>query len=658
MKRFVCTLLSTGLLLFAVHAAAQIQINPLPDAKPIVPITIGSHELTAADAGAWLDGLFPYGLRKNNLAGAVVVVVKDGQVLVSKGYGYADIEAKKSVDPATTLFRPGSISKTFMWTAVMQLVEQGKLNLDVDINQYLDFKIPPRDGKPITLRDLMTHTAGFEETLKNLFLSNPASQDAQLPMSNEAWLKEWVPERVYAPGEVSAYSNYGAALAGYIVQRVSGQPFADYVEQHIFQPLGMQHATFRQPLPANLKPDMAKSYATTSAPPKPFELVTPEPAGGMSVSGVDMAHFMIAQLQNGHYENVQILRPETAKQMHEFTHYAVPGLLPIALGFYHMDRNGQTIIGHGGDTELFHSDMMLFLQQNVGVFVSIDGDKDGGLRKQLLEGFTDRYFPALPQLPQPTLTTARAHGSLLMGRYVSSRASFSNFMSIGNLFSQPKILMAPNGSLITPAFKDLGDQPRHWREIKPFVWLDDASGSHLAAVMKDGKVFWISIDEASPVMVWMPVSIWQSAAWNLPLLHVSLLVFLLAAVLWPIAALVRRYCGKPFALQGNARRWYRLSRIVAILQLLFAVGWLCVLMHLNGNIASFSNHLDITLRLIQLVGVLAIIGTIAAFMNAFHAWKERGGWWRKLNSVALMLACFTTIWFAFSLHLLTLHLKY
>jgi len=658
LKRFVCTLLSAGLLLFAVHGAAQIQINPLPDSKPIVPRAIGSQELSAADAGAWLDGLFPYGLRKNNLAAAVVVVVKDGQILVAKGYGYADVAAKKPVDPATTLFRPGSISKTFLWTAVMQLVEQGKLNLDVDINQYLDFTIPPRDGKPITLRELMTHTPGFEETLKNLFLTNPSPGAAALPMSNEAWLKEWVPERVYPPGEVSAYSNYGAALAGYIVQRVSGQPFDEYIEQHIFQPLGMQHATFRQPLPANLKADMARSYASASTPPKPFELVAPEPAGGMSVSGADMARFMIAQLQNGRYDNAQILRPETAKQMHEFTHYAVPGLLPIALGFYHMDRNGQTIIGHAGDTELFHSDMMLFLQQNVGVFVSIDGDKDGGLRKQLLDGFTDRYFPALPQLPQPTLATAREHGALLVGRYISSRSSYSNFLSVENLLSQPKISMAADGTLLTPAFKDLAGQPRHWREVKPFLWFDDASGGHLGALMQNGKVRWISFDEVSPVAVWMPVSVWQSAAWNLSLLHASLLVFLLTAILWPIAALVRRRCHKPFALQGSARRWYRWSRVAAILHLLFAAGWLFVLTHLNDSIASFNDQFDGTLRLIQLMGVLAIIGTFAAVMNAFHAWRERTGWWRKLNSSALVLACFAMIWFAFSLHLLNLHLNY
>jgi len=653
MKRIVRTFVALGLLLVASLGAAQIQIKPLKDAKPNIPVTIGSHPLTADDSGAWLDGLFPYGLAKNNLAAAVVVVVKDGQILVSRGYGYADIAANKKVDPATTLFRPGSISKTFLWTAVMQLVEQGKLNLDADVNQYLDFTIAPRDGKPITMRDLMTHTPGFEETLKNLF-----SHDGQLPMSNEAWLKEWIPERVFAPGEVSAYSNYGAALAGYIVQRVSGQPFDEYIEQHIYQPLGMQHATFRQPLPANLKGDMAKSYASASTPPKSFEMVVSDPAGGMSVSGEDMARFMIAHLQNGTYNNVQILRPETAKAMHNFTHYSVPGLMPMALGFYHMDRNGQTIIGHGGDTELFHSAMMLFLQQNVGIFVSIDGDKDGGLRKQLLDGFTDRYFPALPQLPQPTLGTARAHGMLLAGRYIGSRGSFDNFLSIGNLLSQPKIFMTPDGTLITPDFKNMAGQPRHWREVKPFLWLDDVSGSHLGALMQNGKLRWISFDEASPVAVWMPVSFWQSAAWNLPLLYLSLLVFLLTALLWPVAALVRYRCGKAFALMGVARRWYRLSRVVAILHLLFAAGWLLALLQLNIGIAHFNNAFDGTLRLIQLIGVLAILGTIAVVMNAVCAWRQPSGWWRKTNSLLLLIACLAAIWFAFSLHLLNVHLNY
>ena len=149
--------------------------------------------------------------------GAVVAVVKDGKIVTERGYGYSDVEKRTPVDPKLTLFRPGSVSKLITWTAVMQLVEQGKIDLDADVNRYLDFKIPPRDGKPVTMRNLMQHTAGFEEQAKGIM-----SEDPKAPRF-EALLKQWVPQRVFAPGSTPAYSNYGASLAGYIVQRVSGE---------------------------------------------------------------------------------------------------------------------------------------------------------------------------------------------------------------------------------------------------------------------------------------------------------------------------------------------------------------------------------------------------------------------------------------------------
>ncbi|MGC1547143.1 MAG: serine hydrolase domain-containing protein, partial [Rhodanobacter sp.] len=653
MKRLLCMLALACLTVFASLAMAQIQINPLPDQKPAIPLTLGAHALTATDAEAWLDGLLYYGMKKNGIADAVVVVVKDGQILVAKGYGYADVDAKKPVDPATTMFRVGSISKTFTWTAVMQLVEQGKLDLDADINKYLDFSIPPRDGKPITLRDLMTHTAGLEETTKNLF-----APDVAHLMSDEARLKQGVPERIYPPGEIPAYSNYGATLAGYIVQRVSGQPFDQYVEQHILQPLGMKYATFCQPLPESLQSYMAKGYAGATSSAKPFELINSEAAGGLSASGEDIGRFMIAHLQDGRAGDAQILGAQAAQQMHNFTRYSVPGLLPMALGFYHMDRNGQDIIGHDGDTELFHSNMALFLQEGVGVFVAIDGRHDGDLGTQLVNGLADRYFPALPKLSEPTLASAQEHGAMLVGHYLSSRVSMSSFMSLLNLLAQSDIAMDKDGTLVTSGFSDAAGQPMHWREVKPFLWLNDASGSHLGALVQSGKVRWISTDEDSPILVYLPVPAWQSAAWNASLLCFAIVVFLLTVLLWPVTALVRRHYRQPWLCSPQTGRWYRLSRIAAILHLLFAAGWLYVLSRIFDDIANLNSSFDGTLRLIQLIGVAAIIGTVAALANAYYAWRERAGWWRQLSGVALVLACFVTIWFALNFHLLNLHLNY
>src|SRR5271163_4508118 len=147
-----------------------------------------------------------------DIAGAVIAVVKDGSLVFAKGYGYADTAKKTQISPEMTLFRPGSISKLFIWTAVMQQVEQGKLDLDRDVNDYLDFKIPAAFDKPITLRNLMTHTAGFEEVAKDMAEPDAASIG---PLGD--FLRSHIPARIYPPGTTPAYSNYGAALSGYIV---------------------------------------------------------------------------------------------------------------------------------------------------------------------------------------------------------------------------------------------------------------------------------------------------------------------------------------------------------------------------------------------------------------------------------------------------------
>ncbi len=193
----------TGLAVLALASLAPAQVpsvtpaaiipSGVPETGAKVPIespAVGIRPLTKADLEPWLDGFLPYALQRSDVAGAVVVVVKDGAILLEKGYGYADVAERKPVDPERTLFRAGSVSKLFTWTAVMQLVEQGKLALDTDINTYLDFKIPPREGKPITLRNLMTHTPGFDEIQRALFVTDPED----MPSLEQA-LKRWIPPR-------------------------------------------------------------------------------------------------------------------------------------------------------------------------------------------------------------------------------------------------------------------------------------------------------------------------------------------------------------------------------------------------------------------------------------------------------------------------------
>ena len=619
---------------------------------PSAITTPAGHVLDATDVNAWLDGYLPYAISTSDIAGAVIVVVKDGQVLTSRGFGYADVATKRAVNPDATQFRPGSVSKLFAWTAVMQLLEAGKVDLDADINRYLDFKIPPRDGKPVTLRNLMTHTPGFEEAGKHLFVTDVAD----LPELGYA-LKRWVPERMHPPGEVPAYSNYGAALAGYIVQRVSGEPFSDYVERHIFNPLGMQHSTLVQPLPAAFEATMSKGYSRASEPAKPYELVGPYPAGSSAVTAADMARFMIAHLQDGHYGATQILKPETARLMHTPTNMPTPPFAGMPLGFYREDRNGHIVIGHGGDTELFHSDLHLFLDDGVGFFVSFNSAGNEGARDNvralLLNGFADRYFPPPPAETLPTLASAKQDSAFVAGNYWGSRRSSSNFFTIFNLAGELSIDVTPDGELITPFMKTPGGGVKRWREVGPFLWQEIGGRQLLKVVLTNGKVNHFSFDDFPAVEVFQPVPAAFRAAWNLPLFYVSLAILVLTTLLWPISAIVRRRLGRPSAIVGRAATLGRLIRFTALINVLSIVGWLTLVSILVKNFALMNDSLNPWLHLLQLLGLLGVVGAIVACVNVGVVFRDKSrGWWGRAAAVLLALACLDFAWLIVLLHVM------
>src|ERR1700678_3194027 len=526
--------------------------------------------LTAQDVNTWLDGYMPYAVHTADIAGAVVAVVKDGTILTERGFGYSDVAKRTPVDPKLTLFRPGSVSKLFTWTAVMQLVEQGKIDLDADVNRYLDFRIPPRAGLPITMRNLMQHTAGFEEQVKGLI-----SEDPKAP-GLEALLKQWVPERVFAPGATPAYSNYGAALAGYIVQRVSGESFNDYVEKHLFAPLDMQHSSFRQPLPETLAPLISKGYELGSGEPHPFEIVGPAPAGALASPAEDMAHFMIAQLQNGQYNGNRILGAEAAETMHNSPLTVLPPLNRMELGFFETNVNGREVIAHLGDTQYFHTSLHLFLKENVGFYVSFNSrGKDGAagpLRNALFMDFSDRYFPGDERGGVVDKETAARHAAMLSGQWVNSRGSQSNFLASVGLLGQIKAGVDAKGELTLP-FLGLNGKPRHWVEIAPLVWRDSNGHDRLAAKVVDGKAVRFSFDEISPFMVFDRVPWYKDGAWLTPASCAGLGALAITALLWPIAAIVRRRYGATLALDPGALRAYRWSKIGAIVILAGLALW-------------------------------------------------------------------------------------
>jgi len=637
--RWMARMLALALLPAMAWAQAPIQITPLPEARPATVTQLGAADLGVRDVQVWLDGEMDAVMHKSASSGAVAVVVKDGEILYAKGYGVADTATNKPVEPATSMFRAASLSELFTWTSVMQLVEKHKLDLDADINRYLDFIVPPRDGKPVTLRDLMTHTAGFEDVIKDRYAYSAA---ALLPY--DTWVKRWVPARIYAEGSVPAYSSYGAALAGYIVQRASGQPFNDYVERHILEPLEMKHASFRQPLPANLQDDMLPGYGAPNAAPRPFDLRTAVPANALSVSGEDMARFMIAYLQYGRSGNAQLLEQATVQAMQGYQRAAIPGLPGMALGFARMDRDGQTVLGRAGDFGGFHSLLVLYPDHHTGVFIATRGGDASPLLQPLTERFSARYFPPLPQIKPATLATGKQHAAQLAGRYVPSITSQSNVIALRDLFTDAVTVTAPGGVLHVPVLADA-----RWREVAPYLWLDDATGRRLGAVVRDGRVSMWSIDSLSPTQVFLPASGWTAEQVSL-FLVVVLGVFAALALSWPIAALLRHRIAAAQMTERDAR-WYRLSRLTAGLYLLFAGGW-CLLLPRLGIPGT-----DMRMRLLHMVGILAVLGTVPVAVETWRAWRS-GGWWRRIGGSILLLACLAAMAFMAHWHLLDPSLGY
>lgn len=628
--------------------------NPSPDASPdadklktVTTTPTGGKEMSATDVEAFLDGIVPAQLTQNDIAGMTISVVKDGKLLFAKGYGYSDVKTKKPVSPETTLFRPGSVSKLFTWTAVMQLVEQGKLDLNKDVNEYLDFKIPDAYGKPITLTHILTHTPGFEEQIKDLF-----SLGTTTPNLGE-YVKTHIPRRIFSPGTTPAYSNYGTALAGYIVERVSGKPFDDYLEENIFKPLGMNNSTFRQPLPENLAPNMSSGYALASDEPKGFEMINAFPAGSMSSSAVDMSKFMLAHLQGGKLGEAQILKPETAKLMHSRLYGMDDATPAMAHGFYEEPQNGQRIIGHGGDTMWFHSDLHLIEAAGVGFFMSYNSQSRGhsSPREVIWSAFMDRYFPN-PLPNEPTVENAKEEAQAVVGNYIGSRRPKGSAYRALGLIGQLTVSAAEDGTIQVPLLMGANGKPKKWRAIGGGKFRE-VDGQDLIVFKpdQDGKTRLVT---SYPFMTFTKVGTLENGKLLMPIVGLSLGIMALTLILWFIAWIVRRRYQHKLELSPLEWKLRWAVRIIFALNLIFVIAFGIFVTKAFSNLEMLSDSGNRTLQIIQIIGVIASLGSLVVFYNAFHTWRSKNfRIWGKLQATIFALASLGVLWFVYAGNLLS-----
>ncbi len=599
---------------------------------------IGTGEIGTGDiadrAGleSFIDGAVEALMTAHDIPGATLSLVHKGEVALLKGYGWADAARSRPVDAERTVFRAASISKLFTATAVMQLVEDGTLDLDTDVNTYLTgIQIPMAFGTPITLRHLLTHTAGFEDRVLNLFA---ADADDLRPLAEA--LAASMPKRVRPPGQVAAYSNWGAALAGLIVAIQAGTDFDTLMAERIFEPLGMTQSTFTEPVPEQLAPDLAEGVARDRGllVPMDFEyLGNLAPAGALSTTAADMANFMLAHLNGGAFRGRRILRTETLQRMHSRLFAHDPRLPGLAHGFMEQTVNGVPLLVHGGDTLYFHGQFLLIPEEDIGLFVAFNAPLGALARDQLTTAFMDYYFPAPDQAAIEPPEDFAGRAMSYAGAYRNTRRPYSRADKALALLGDLSVMPTTDQRLLVTGFP--GVLPvRQFVEIEPDLF-QQVDGASRIAFGRDrgGRVNHLFVGEL-PFMAFERLAWWQTGA-----LHQTVLGFgfmaafaTVVASLWSVAT-------------WWAMGWReKLSRgavfAAAVSYSAFLIGLIVVLSTEGIDLLSST---PASLGTVLTLPLFAAAFSVLAAMGLYPAWRQ--GFWaspfaraRHTGVVALFLA--------------------
>lgn len=593
---------------------------------------------------AFVDGVVKPTMKENHSPSGVVMVMKDGEIIFAKGYGYIDVEQRIPVDPVTSLFRPGSISKLFTWVSVMQLVEQGKLDLDADVNDYLTtFKIEDTwPGQPVTLRHIMTHTPGWEDGGLGYLIIDDESRIMPLAES----LEKYQPDRINPPGTHTSYSNYGTALAGLIVANVSGLSFNDYLQQNIFDVLGMQHSSFEEPLPEHLAGNMAKAYkynaGTDSYEEMNYEIISNfGPAGAMAVSAYDMSLFARALLNGGAYDGRRILQPQTLQKMLDEGFAHDDRVRGMGLGFIErrFGPDGFDNFGHDGGTTIFLSHFGLSLKENFMLFSSFSGPGGGATHSAFVKSFYDEFFPVeVPVITPPADFSDRA--ARYTGSYTSWRGNFSEAESVMRAFGSMKVVAMPDNTLMVGPKRYVEVEPNLFREVDGYerVAFQENEQGEIAGMVIDGM----------GVMQFYRTPFYETSGFTGLLLGLSLL--LMVGVLLRLVYQWSSYR----ALKGPEKAARRASVLVAILNIPFFV-----LMGIgaSGGFAALMYAVPTPIKLALVFSTLAALAALYHLYQAIRVWRLPvfGGVRSRIGYSLVTLAALALAWFYWHWNLLGLN---
>ncbi|MFD1600352.1 serine hydrolase domain-containing protein [Halobellus rarus] len=434
--------------------------------------------------------------------GATVAVVSGEEPILTKGYGAADADADVPVRADGTMFRVGSVGKLVTYTAVMHSVEQGVLDLDTDVNSYLGdsaVTVPATYDDPVTLRHLGTHTAGFESHLDPDIVADPAALD-----SLETVLLDEQRSRIRPPGELVGYSNYGAGLAGHVVAEAHDRTFEEYVQSEIFDPLGMTHSTFAQPVPADQPGDLAAPHIRDGDSFLAADDVYIDmcPAGSLSATATDMAAFMSAHLGDGAVGEMRILEEETAKAMHSRHHVRHPAVTNWRYGFHEYGSPDANLIGHSGATVNFTSYLLLAPDHSAGIFIAFNSTPSEGPKAVVDEIVAEFGLQQAPTTPTPASRPGgQERTETVAGEYSLSYLPRSGPLQVADLLTHLSVEPAADSRLRT---RTLEGDARRWVETEPYVYEEVGGHDVLAFEITDGEVDVLHMN-SEPTGAYQPV---------------------------------------------------------------------------------------------------------------------------------------------------------
>lgn len=595
---------------------------------------------------AFFDRFFAREMPKWHVPGAAFVLVKDGKVIFSKGYGYADLKRQTPVVPDQTIFRVASVSKVFTATAVMQLVESGKLNLNTDVNRYLThIQLKDPYPQPVTLAELLTHSAGLDASVIGIAARRPSQV---LPL--RTFLARQMPPVMMPPGTIYSYSSFGVALEGYLVQKISGVPFDTYIEKNILQPLDMCNSSFR------LTPALAAHLATGYEyhrgryTPQPIDYFNIFPAVGLYSTATDMAHFLTAQMEDGKYSGSRILSEASVRKMHRRQFTEDPRLAGRTFGFYERFVNGRRAIGHGGNIRGFASLLMMAPKEHVGFFLAFNRD-ESRFEDDLILSFFDRFYPVSnTDTPLGPLRFSATDLKKFTGSYRSNPYSRRTFEKLITLYWQFRITANPDGSL--EFHYPHGFKPsERWTAMAPYYFLSGGGQGH--AVFDpagDGNVTHLFTDRDS----YEKVPWYGTAAFQVALVKVLMVILLSGFVWWPLQALVRRLRKRPFVRTG-ALGWARwAAAVLGMLNIFFIVEMLNLLTRMDGW--DFVYGVPPAIKALLWIPMVTTLLASVVFLFAVWAWR-RSLWsvWNRLHYSVVAAAGLIFVWFFVYWNLLGFH---